>query len=149
MELIQTVNVTSNVSEINFTNIPQTYQHLYVVGALSYDARGELDWNFNDNFNNYNWANQDNTTVTESIGAQIDTGNIGTDTRTSFMVDIMNYSINEWTVLKWFHVDGDLGNLGFNQGAGRWRVNTAVTKITISSTTGSFLSSSVASLYGI
>ena len=161
-ESIATVTLSSAASNIEFTSIPSTYQHLQLRVALIANTAsgggaqyGFLRLNSNTG-NNYAWHNMYGTgsgVITES-GTSVDRiQTIYTDSATYLsvgIIDILDYASTSKNKTVRRFTGRDFNGSGIvDVGSGLWMSTSAVTAVSITATTNSFGQYSTAALYGV
>jgi hypothetical protein len=169
---IQTVTLGSTQSSIDFTNIPQVYDHLVILcntrrDSASGTGSGQIQFNSdtNANYRHLQMASNGNASGSPSPSTQsysyntsrLEMFNCGnsSDTANSFpqnTIYVWNYSDN--TNLKFVNSHGSQFNTSGwcyqTMYSGYWQVNNAINSIKMFPTSGaSFVAGSTASLYGI
>ena len=164
-ESIATVNVTSNVPNVEFTSIPATYTHLQI-RAIGRSTRGEnntaLDMQFNaDTGSNYSWHRLDGDGSTTSSGSGTSQTTIIVDRFTAstatasqfgaFVLDILDYAnTNKYKTTRNLGGYDNNGNGLITLGSGNWRNTNAITSIKLIDRSGNNLVQySQFALYGI
>lgn len=152
-ESIATVTVTSTVSSVTFSSIPQTYTHLQIRGFITDAATGQNFYMvFNNNagtkghrmFGDGATASGDYYNDSPVVTAAANTGNM------AFVTDLLDYTnTNKNKVIR------TLGG-GDNNGSGRagiwsglWYATAAITKLEITATANTIPQYSHFALYGI
>lgn len=159
-EPINTQTLTSNIADVYFTSIPQTYTDLVLVITAVAGGNTNAAWRVNnDNGNNYS-TQQTYSTSSNTIGtsnaqdnfARFDNwGAIGTTGLYGCVVHFMNYS-NTATHKTCINRSGNDGGPypGTSFHVGTWRNTAAITSINILSQSGIwFATGSTFTLYGI
>jgi hypothetical protein len=162
-ESIATVTLSSGQNEIEFTSIPNTYQHLQIrsISNSNFGSVNNLYMRFNgDTATNYNWHALNGNGSTAGSTAGTSQGSIlinriqGTGTNFSgFVLDILDYKdTNKFTTIRslsGFDANGS-GEVWFWSGA--WRDTNAITSLKISAQFGgatTINTNSHFALYGI
>lgn len=155
MTLIQQITVGTPVAAVTFSNIPQTYTNLRLMGNYSITSGTSLALNFNgDVTNNYTWAriNQTNGTPSYTFAAgSTDTKIILGSSSGGITADILNYVLGSFRVFvnSLFSSMAVGGNSTTGTGGGMWQANFA-NVITLTDTGGAlFATGTEFSLYGI
>lgn len=162
-ESIATVSLSSGQNEIEFANIPSTYQHLQI-RAVTNTNFGSIDNVYmrmnSDSASNYNWhaLNGNGSSASSASGTSTSslliTRILGTGSNVSgFVLDLLDYKdTNKFKTIRslsGFDNNGS-GELWFFSGA--WRSTSAVTNIKISAQWGGatqLIANSRFALYGI
>jgi hypothetical protein len=163
---IATVTLSSQATNIDFTNIPQNYTHLQVRGVgnvihtgLDY---GDLSVNFNgDTGTNYTWTRMRGNST-----------NVGTDLQTTYasaravymclttsassfygstIIDLLDYS-NASKYKTMYSIGGtdfNASGSGIGSTASIWANTNPITSIRFSSSNGDFRANTTLALYGI
>lgn len=166
---IQAITLTANATEVNFTNIPQTYTDLILVIS----ARGSSTTFFNDNisvrFNadsnslySFTRITGNGSTATSARGSgtgsfigQIPNSTSGTSTndRSVNILQVFNYAntvINKTFISRSSAIaTGSSGTNSAEAYVGVYRATNAITSLTIIEGEGQFLSGTIFTLYGI
>lgn len=155
----QTIGTATNT--FNFDSIPQTYTDLVLIANYATSVNNEdALMRFNgDTSSIYSYQNVQSNGSSTSSGAAytqtyywIDRRSAGTSITTPLqsMVNIMSYS-NTSIFKNILHKAGTLGGsfTGIELSGGQWRSTSAITSITILTTTGNFVVGSSFALYGI
>lgn len=99
-ESIQTITVSSTVSDITFTSIPSTYKHLQIRGIVQLSQSGEMDLQFNsDTGSNYSYHRiyGSGSSVVAEAGVSTSQATVGyyvsaTNNFNGFVIDILDYA---------------------------------------------------------
>jgi hypothetical protein len=150
---IASVTLSSAQSSVTFSGIPQTYTDLVLVSDMSGSTTFNALLTYNsDSSSNYSETDilGDGTSATSSrltnqtyirVG-YIDSG------RTMHRINVMNYTnstTNKTTLLRW-----DTASAGYvDARVGLWRSTSAITSLTLTTSTGNFASGSTFNLYGV
>jgi len=158
-EPISTTVLSSTQTQIDLTNIANTWTDLRLVIRFSTSTGGNCYITFNGDTNtNYGYliANFDASSVNALCNVATSMpgnvgGNTGDSTRVNlFTWDIMSYaSTSQWkpALVTWQEQIDYPNNSHTGFGSGIWKSNSAITSINIKG--GSFLSGSIVSLFGI
>jgi len=159
-EPIATTTLGSAASTITFSSIPATYTDLRVVLLVtrtSVDQRSPYLTFNNDTGTNYSFTYVNGYGVSAISGrstsvAYINLAFNGTDLTIPvfYTVDVLSYagSTNK-TVLTTGSEDKNGGNNSVHRLVGLWRNTAAITRIDLTSNTGTFSTGTTATLYGI
>ena len=165
-ESIATVNVTSNVPNVEFTSIPATYTHLQIraIGRSTRTPENNIALNmqFNgDTGSNYSWHRLDGDGSTASSGAGTSQTSIIVDRFTAagasasqfgaFVLDILDYAnTNKYKTTRNLGGYDNNGNGLITLGSGNWRSTSAITSIKLIDRSGNnLIQYSQFALYGI
>lgn len=159
---IATVEVTTaTAANIEFTNIPQTYDDLVILVSARSDRTGyeadDLFLSFNGVTTNLNGRRlyARNTTISTGTGETTIRGWSTSATTTSSIFGntqfyIINYrSSNNKSVIIESTAENDAANAPLLFGSGLWASSSAITSILIDPDAGNLIQRSTASLYGI
>lgn len=160
---IETITLDSNTATITFTNIPQELLHLHVVLAVRHTDTGNYrnllarfngDTGQNYHYLRWGWMGDGNTPVNyNGTISFMSVGWIGWDEWSLVNVSIPCYSVSGRVKLAagWGLATGPIGSTSadgaVHQAGGKWDGTNPVTEIEFSSS-GDFVSGSVATLYG-
>ena len=162
---IATVNVTSNVPNVEFTSIPATYTHLQI-RAIGRSTRAENNTALNMQFNsdtgsNYSWHRLDGDGSAASSGAGTTQTSIIVDRFTAstatasqfgaFILDILDYAnTNKYKTTRNLGGYDNNGNGLITLGSGLWQNTNAITSIKLIDRSGNnLIQYSKFALYGI
>ena len=155
--------LVADTATFDFTSISGSYKHLLIklagrmTGAVT-DGVVTMTFN-NDSGAHYDWETQGGFTTTSSVGGttgdtSIRVGEVpGASTTAGYIgvldIDILNYAAT--TLFKGMASKG--GRFGTNrfafQNYGQWRDTSAITRVTLTPGSGSWLAGSRATLYGL
>lgn len=156
-EPIATQTVGSAVASVTFSNIPQTYTDLVIVGKLVEDTGGNNNarMRFNsDSGTNYAQTGCANDSGTNSpsksnntTGIGVSYGNANSGRTPEFIINVMNYSSSSY-------YKTTLGRNGYStiwvdMSAGSWRSTSAVTTVSFHTTNTNFGVGTTFTIYGI
>lgn len=166
MSKIQTINLTSNAAEIEFTAIPSTYKDLYILlnvrSTTSGADRQEMRMTFNGNSSGYSRSRgyaYDGGTIAGDSGtnlAYIAVGSIPAANRNQNVFGgnemyIFSYAENKHKSIHGRYVSNSDSTSTYVVGFGHygWANNSAITSIKFYGAADSITSGSTATLYGI
>jgi hypothetical protein len=161
------VYLSSTTATVVFSSIPQTYAHLHIRGVSRSSDGGASDVTLQGQFNgdtgsNYSFhriygygstVNVDNSANSSAValGSVLTDGNTGSN-YTSHVIDILDYtsSVKHKSTrgLSGFNNNGN-GSIHFSSGAWRAASIGGITSILLKPSTGSFMTGTTFSLYGI
>ena len=163
---IATVTLSSQTTNIDFTNIPQDYTHLQIrgVGNVIYAGLdyGDLSLNFNsDTGANYSWTRMRGNS--SNVNTDLQTGYSSaravymclTTSSSSFygstIIDILDYSnaSKYKTAYSMGGIDFNAAGSGVGSTSSLWLNTNRITSIRCSSSNGDFRANATFALYGI
>ena len=163
---IATVTLSSQTTNIDFTNIPQNYTHLQIrgVGNVVHSGTdyGDLSLNFNsDTGTNYTWTRMRGNST--AVGTDLQTTYASaravymclTASASSFygatIIDILDYSnaSKYKTAYSMGGIDFNASGSGVGSTSSLWLNTNPITSIRCSSSNGDFRANTTLALYGI
>jgi len=164
-EAIASTSISSTTATITFSSIPSSYEHLQIrVYARNSDSASNrfmtLTFNSDTGTNytrHYLEGNDSNLSAVGTLGetsctvGRMAANSAAANTFGSAIIEIVDYaSANKYTTVRAFGGFDTSNTTGYLQFAsGLWLNTAAVSTITLGFTSGSFLSGSTASLYGL
>lgn len=157
-EPIATTTLNSNVSDITFSSIPNTYTDLKLVIVPLTQYQGNYIWlRFNDD-SGTNYARNFQYGAGTSVGGAV--GTADAQLRLNFVTpsvgtpslctaEVFSYAGSTHKSILYSSADDNNGSGYIVRGVGLWKSTSAITKMVITTDGGTLNSGTVATLYGI